>query len=244
MKEFYVYGLFEPKEKIDSCFYIGKGTGYRMKNHFWNWYLSEEATGSDEKIDKIKTLQENGKNPYSSKIADGLSEDKAYELEEFLIEEIGRENLTNDIPGGKGPFSGKDHPMYGRSRDLNKETRQKISKSLSGRTLSEEHKRKISESRMGEDNPMSGNEEAIEKMASSLTGRNLSEDHKRKIGNSNRESGTLTKLQIKEIRYLATETNLQNKEIADRYPACPSTVSRIKTGDSWGSIKGKVNPNK
>ena len=241
MKDFYVYGLFEPKEKVDSCFYIGKGTEYRMKKHFWSWCLIENATGSNEKISKIKTLQENGKKPYPSKIADGLSEDKAYELEEFLIEEIGRENLTNDVPGGKGPFSGKDHPMYGKSQELTKETRQKISESLSGRTLSEEHKRKISESRMGEDNPMSGNKEAIEKMANSLTGRNLSEEHKRKISEGNREE-SLSDSQIREIRYLATETNINQSKIANQYPVCQSDVSRIKNGKRWSSVQGKVKP--
>lgn len=250
MKDFYVYGLFEPKEKVDSCFYIGKGTGYRMKKHFWNWCLSEEATGSDEKIDKIKTLQENGKNPYPSKIADGLSEDKAYELEEFLIGEIGRENLTNDVPGGKGPFSGKDHPMYGKSQELTKETRQKISESLSGRTLSEEHKRKISESRMGEDNPMSGNEEAIQKMANSLTGRSLSEEHKRKIGKGNEgyvgeKSGCneVSNQEVKEIKYLLEETSMSQSDIAKRYPIGQGRISRINTGKCWTHIESKNKPN-
>lgn len=142
MSKFYVYGLFEEKEDIfDKCFYIGKGCGNRLNEHFFNDYKKGDNPYKDRKINKI------GKdNIYASKIRSNLSEEKAYELEEFLIDEIGLDNLTNLIPGGKGSPSGEDNPMYGETRS--DEVKKKLSEYRTGMSLSEETKKKIAEAHL------------------------------------------------------------------------------------------------
>lgn len=60
------------------------------------------------------------------------------------------------------------------------ESNEKRSKTLTGRTLSEEHRRKIAESRRGSDHTPR-TEEYREKMSKALKGRVFSEEHKRKL---------------------------------------------------------------
>jgi len=50
--------------------------------------------------------------------------------------------------------SGENHPMYGKRHT--KKVRKKISEAISGRTLSEIHKKKLSEAKKGEKHPMYG----------------------------------------------------------------------------------------
>lgn len=73
-------------------------------------------------------------------LAENLSVKEAEELEMFLIEEIGLDNLTNITKGGQ----------KGRIGDRKtKEEREKISKSRMGMKFSQEHKDKISQSKKG-----------------------------------------------------------------------------------------------
>ena len=75
---------------------------------------------------------------------------------------------------------GKNHPMYGITGEnhpryntkQSRETKKKISNALTGRKLSDEHKRKISEANKGENNPN--------------WGRKLSDERKRKLSEANK----------------------------------------------------------
>lgn len=87
-------------------------------------------------------------------------------------------------------LSTEDHPCFGTSRSL--ETREKQSKSLTGRVLSEEHRTNISRRHSdvsGDLNPFFGRkhtEDTRNRLSSVHTGKVLSEDTKRKMSESRR----------------------------------------------------------
>jgi len=101
-KRFYVYVHYCNNKLI----YIGKGTGKR--------YLSKDYRNKhwNNTVNKHKDLS-------CFIVCDSMKETDAYELEEFLISEIGLNNLTNISLGGEnfGTYdkSGKNNPMYGKT---------------------------------------------------------------------------------------------------------------------------------
>ncbi len=100
---FYVYGLFKKtkNKKINKCFYIGKGSGKRMNEHFHKCNLDKDDCVNLSKVEKITKIKSSDDSLHARKIFKELSEEKAYELEEELINEIGINNLTNKVSGGK-----------------------------------------------------------------------------------------------------------------------------------------------
>lgn len=111
--EYYVYALIDPRD--NSIFYIGKGKGKRSSFHVIevkaldkkNIY-SERSTNPS-KIEKIKNILDSGFEVACKVIAENLSEESAYALEEILVERFGRQvlrtgNLTNLEPGGKWDY--------------------------------------------------------------------------------------------------------------------------------------------
>lgn len=103
-------------------FYVGKGTKDRMYRHK---YKSKDKRRQHmlSKINKI--IKESNKEPIIIKYKDNLSNDKAYEYEEILVDIIGRINnntgpLINKTKGGHGS-NGFKH---------SEETLQKMSKSM------------------------------------------------------------------------------------------------------------------
>jgi len=111
-----------------EIFYVGMGVCEKRANRFSNrnryWNLVKEKYGV-----------------YVDIIATDISVEEAEELEMFLIEEIGIDNLTNITRGGqKGRLGDKK----------TKEERDKISKSRMGIKFSQEQKDKISQSKKGQ----------------------------------------------------------------------------------------------
>jgi len=153
-----------------------------------------------------KILYESGKMPILVKIQENLFEEIAFELEIFLIKQIGRKDqsrgpLVNYTDGGEGLSGHIDstetrikkslshigilNPMWGKCHK--DDTIMKIQKSLKGRLLKSETKEKIRKSTSGEKNHMFGKNRSNEvksKISLSLKGRSLSEETKIKISNS------------------------------------------------------------
>jgi antitoxin component YwqK of YwqJK toxin-antitoxin module len=101
MKDFYVYGLIDPR--TNSIFYIGKGKGKRVFQHFNE---EEDYHSNTEKLKIIKEIQKEGLDVNHFFIVENLNEDAALLLERLLIYRIGRNIfdegcLTNIVPGGK-----------------------------------------------------------------------------------------------------------------------------------------------
>lgn len=145
---YYVYMYLRTKESnngaMGSPYYIGKGKGDRFKH----------LTG-----DAIKPLNDNSNVRF---LCENLSEDDAFMWEVFWIAEFGRIDLgtgclRNRTDGGEGTSGisntlrkkkqefmfGPNNPMY------NKDSIDKLKKSLTGRKLTQETKDKIRKTLQG-----------------------------------------------------------------------------------------------
>lgn len=116
------------KKDNGEIFYIGMGVCQKRANRLSgrNRYWNEVYNECDVEVDIL---------------AKDLTVDEAEELEMFLIEEIGLDNLTNITKGGQ----------KGRIGDRKtKEEREKISNSRMGMKFSQKQKDKISKSKKGQ----------------------------------------------------------------------------------------------
>lgn len=204
---FYVYLLRRP-DKIwadgkAQPFYVGKGSGNRVRVHLWRKGCNPYKENVVQKIIAM------GMEVISEKVYEDLSEEEAFEKERELIKFYGRENngtgiLCNMTDGGEGTSGwelsdetkdkmsnshlGDKNINYGKPRSdsvknkislattgrkLPKETLDK----LIGRKLTDEHKKNISLAGTGRKQT----EEAKEKVAASKRGISRSEETKKKI---------------------------------------------------------------
>jgi hypothetical protein len=156
-KNFYVYGLFDPKK--DKPFYIGKGTGRRYTSHFEPSRLKQERKSLKAKI-YLKIINE-GNLPISKILFNNLTEDEAFLKERELIAKYGRIDkgsgcLANHTDGGEG-VAGiilQEDSIIKRSNALKDVprplyVRKKISETLKGRIRSKETLEKISKAKAG-----------------------------------------------------------------------------------------------
>jgi predicted XRE-type DNA-binding protein len=210
MNRFYVYWMRAADEL--RPFYIGKGTGRRWKGHFRPSRRDIECP----KNDHIDGVQGRREEVVVKKILSGLAEEKAWELEKFLISEIGKSNLTNRTGGGQGGA-------------LCEKTKQKISEKLLGHDVSEETRRKMAESHSGEDHY--------------FYNREFTEEHCQNISDANSLEGhpqtNLTKQDVAEIRWLAQNTELYQREIGSLYDIEQAIVSYIVLEKEWKGIEPK-----
>lgn len=99
---YYNYLLIDPRNS--QCFYVGKGKGRRVTNHFNIGYVMFRCT---KRSNKIKSIVQNGYLPIVRIYGDNLTEIEANENEVGLIRFFGRkdkgeENLLNLTDGGAG----------------------------------------------------------------------------------------------------------------------------------------------
>jgi len=177
---FYVYALLDPRKPGSfqyrnsqlfdyEPFYIGKGKGTRCFHHIGQIKnAKKENTPKSNKIRKI--FREAEIEPIIVKVQENLFEEQAFELECFLIKQLGRNDLglgplCNLTDGGEGPSC----------RIFSMESRKKMSISHIGKTgeqsywfnkkHSEETKQKIRQNLpaiSGEKHQMYGKHHTIE----------------------------------------------------------------------------------
>jgi len=198
-----------------------------MKRHFF-----KGGTNCNEhKKHKIEKVKRQGREPYAEKLYEDLTEEQAYVREWCLINVFfGR--LTNiDESYGTGfthtkrtrkiisrKMKGENNPMYGKSRNLSKEHKQKIREAQEGTTLTEEHIQK-------------------------LTGREFSEEHRQnmaeaKKGEKNPEA-KLNRKEAAEIKWLNENTSLYQYEIAENYNIDQALVSKISREKNWRNVTSR-----
>lgn len=99
-KEFYVYGLTDPRN--NQYFYIGKGKGNRNASHL----KCTNDSLNKLKNDRIREINSDGQKVQIDILFSNLDEETAFELERIIIYKLGRQVflegiLTNLVPGGK-----------------------------------------------------------------------------------------------------------------------------------------------
>lgn len=193
---YYVYHIINPL--TDRIFYVGKGTGSRCKQHLTD---KKEYAFNKRLNGYIRNLIENNTPPIITKIAENLTEQEAYELEESEIKKYGRRGiddegiLLNLIESGRPPvFKGKNHPWYGRTHT--DETKRKISetkkelykkgliKTRKGYKHTEEAKEKNRQAHLGKKQ----SPESIEKTRQANLGRNQTDYQKQKAREANQKT--------------------------------------------------------
>jgi hypothetical protein len=169
--QFYVYCH---RRKTDGrCFYIGKGSGKRYKakesrNPYW-WNIVNKH-GFESEI-----------------LINGLTEEKAFELEAELCKQIGYKNLCNvreELGNGGWSHSEETKQQIGnalKGKIQSKETIEKRSKSLLGNKAlsSQERSDKISKS-------LYGNTKRAIKISKSLLGKSKTKEHSLNISKNNK----------------------------------------------------------
>lgn len=119
-------------------FYIGKASSTkRMKSHITSSLNPKYASGKF-KCFLIKSILKSNLKPIVYSLNKNISEFEALENEKFLISKIGRRDLK------KGPLTNlKDSDTGSINFIMPEETKQKLRIKNLGKTLSEEHKKKI-----------------------------------------------------------------------------------------------------
>jgi hypothetical protein len=151
----YVYAYLDPISKLP--FYIGKGKGRRMYHHLTEAKKEVSKETNLHKIRKIQKILDTGLEPEIIVIDSELTDEDAYELEEFMIGWIGRcdmgtGSLTNMSDGGVGGRGvrlygennssfgkrGENSPIWGRTHTADELNKMHLSQV--GKKLTEEHK--------------------------------------------------------------------------------------------------------
>src|ERR1039458_10261125 len=151
MNQYYTYIYKDPSKDYygkPEPFYVGKGSGYRSRNHL-------RRTDHCEFIHRLQKMKQNGIEPIIEKIIIGTNEKFALGIETMLIKRIGRKdlgkgpllNLTN---GGENPpnHSGKKRP--GSRLDVSKRMKGNTNgRHTKGIPKSKEAKKRMSKSKIG-----------------------------------------------------------------------------------------------
>ena len=172
---FYVYIYYDPRN--NQPFYVGKGCNTRYLDHLReaeNIVESNDFTkeNNQRRLHKINSIKRNGLEPKISFYAKNLTNDQAYQLEDFLLTIWGRKDFDeNGIlfnilePGNRSPnISGEDHYNYGQpgamlGKKLNEKQIERLRKAKTGKKrkpFSQEWLDKLAESNRGKNNGMYG----------------------------------------------------------------------------------------
>jgi len=101
---FYVYVLTDPRD--GKAFYVGKGSGRRIKQH-----VKDARSGKPgRKCDRIREIIASGLLPAETVVREFDDEAGALGYEARLIKKIGLSNLTNVMAGGGYARPGKSAP--------------------------------------------------------------------------------------------------------------------------------------
>ncbi len=161
---FYVYVYLDPRKPghyiygeyvfDHEPFLVGKGSNKRAWDH-----LKRNTTKNDFLHYKIFNIRKESKEPIVFLYQTEMIEDQSYMLEDVMVDVIGRYNintgpLCNLKGGGLGCKSGIDHPMYG--KHLSDEMKKKLSDSRIGMKFTQEHCANMGLSRIGKLNPNFG----------------------------------------------------------------------------------------
>lgn len=188
-----IYYVYQLKSSDGLIFYIGKGSGRRMYKHLQIAMGSSIVRNRNPKLyNKISSIIKKGGYVIPEIIFENFDENICLQKEIELIKNIGLKNLCNLTDGGEGTSGYK----------LSDETKRKMSESKKGkkRFFSKEHCKKLSESLKGHKGYYKGkklSEETKLKMSIAHKGKSFSTEHRQKISIGNK--GKKHKTSVKEL---------------------------------------------
>jgi hypothetical protein len=94
-RRYYVYQLIDPRD--GSVFYIGKGTGERIKQH--TRAAKAGIVGNAKKHQRIDAILAAGLSVHEFIVADNLDEKQAYQIEREMIKAMKNDGITNILNG-------------------------------------------------------------------------------------------------------------------------------------------------
>lgn len=180
--KFYVYEL---RDENGVPFYVGKGSGKRIQQH----RQIAKSGRKDHRYCKIRLIWERGADFFEVIVFETDDEEKAFEEEVRLIALYGRDNLTNKTDGGDGPSNPspevREKIAAGRrGYKASGETRALQRALKLGKSVSEETRKKISQSTTGMKKPWASiprTDEYKQKMSLRMTGRKMPDGFGEKI---------------------------------------------------------------
>ena len=208
----------KPNEKV----YVGESEDIEKRWYRHRWSLNNNSHENYELQEDWNTY---GEGNFEFKVIQKCKKENLYELEIIHIEQFEAfEKGYNKTKGGKGfgNQKGENNFMYGKCGELNhnygkhlsEETKKKISESHKGKQLSEEHKKKLSKINKGRVSPNKGNK--------------LSEKSKRKISEAFSGENHPNSMRLICIFPDGTKTNpMIQKELAKYLKLDRTTIDRI-----------------
>lgn len=193
-------GIYHIVNKVNGKKYIGSSIEIEKR---WAHHKSQLSRGIHHNIHLQRAFDKYGEENFEFRIAGETLPEMAVYVEDYILRHLGdkfeyniapraqnrevSEETKKKISENHANQFGENNPMYGKS--LTDEHKRKISQSKTGKKLSEEHKQvisqtlsdrefsdetitKMSESKLGEDNPFFGKthtEESRKKMSKSWT---------------------------------------------------------------------------
>ena len=251
-------GIYQIRNLVNGKKYIGQASNLRKRksNHF-----SSLKRGDHYNQHFQRAYDKYGKENFVFEI---LIYCELFELtpyEQFFVNREDRKNLYNiclkcvDSSLGVirseearqkmsishiGLQSGESSPWYGKHRS--KETKEKISNSLTGRLLSDDHKKKLSEALSGENNPMYGvcpSEETRKRMSKSHIGLQSGENHPMWGKHHSKES----KEKISKAKRGASLSEETKKKLSEALSGEKSYLSKLLEGQVFEILDMYFNKN-
>jgi hypothetical protein len=174
---FYVYEL---KDTLGKTFYVGKGSGNRMRQH-----EVKAKRGCYTKVcRKIRELWNIGHLIFPVVVFETENEKEAFQEEIRRIALYGRENLTNETDGGDGPSNPSEDVRrriaLGRTGiKISEKTRERLRVSHLGKRQTKATRKKISKAMTGTKHPWAKN--STVNLGEGFKGHKWSEEHRRKF---------------------------------------------------------------
>ena len=188
------------KNKINGKCYVGQSVNVEKR---WGEHINNDKSLIG------KALSKYGENNFIFSVLEkGIPIDQIYEKEsQYIAKYNGFQEGYNQVPIGGGLPTGKEHPNFGKS-------------------MSEEQKRKISDSLKGNKNPNYGVNFSKEHK------RQISDNHANVEGNDNPNSKISKEVGIQILKEYNT-TSKTYQDLADDYPISKSTVGKICRYEHW-----------
>lgn len=192
----------------------------------WRDHRSKLKNGMHENPNLQKEYDTFGVDNFTYEILELASQDTLHSLEQkYLDDTFGRNACYNIFPTANSPLL----------RKYTAEQKAQISQRNKGRTISEEHRRKLSIALKGRPKPP----QVIESVRRAQTGRVHS--HEERLARSKQSKGAnnanakISEDDVREIKKLLAK-KVSAPKISRLFPIAISQIYRIKKGESWGHV--------